>query len=70
MATITIPKNLMKDDLILISRKELARLLDMTKKNKSKSSKEIDQLAFEAKAHKNIVGPFSNTRDLFKSLKI
>ncbi|OGI57542.1 hypothetical protein A2906_02045 [Candidatus Nomurabacteria bacterium RIFCSPLOWO2_01_FULL_37_25] len=69
MTTITIPKSLIKDDLIIISRRELGRLLAMTQKNKS-SSKSLSQLAFEAKAGKNIVGPFSTTRDLFKSLGI
>lgn len=70
MTTITIPKNSINDDLIIISRKELARLLDLSCKNKNKSSKKIEQLAFEVKAHKNIVGPFSNARDLFKSLNL
>ena len=69
MTTITIPKNSIKDDLIIISRKELGRLLSLTQKNKS-MPKNLSQLAFEAKAGKNIVGPFSNISDLFKSLEI
>ena len=70
MTTITIPKNSIKDDLIIISRKELARLLGLTYQSKFKNVKNTEQLAFEAKAHQNIVGPFFNTKDLFKSLHI
>jgi hypothetical protein len=69
MIPITIPKSLIKDDLIIISRKELGRLLTMTQQNKS-SSKSLSQLAFEAKVRKNVIGPFSSTHDLFKSLGI
>ncbi|MEK7128670.1 MAG: hypothetical protein AAB933_03890 [Patescibacteria group bacterium] len=69
MTTITIPKNLIKDDLIIISRKELGRLLSLSQKNKF-TTKTLSQLAFEAKAGKNIMGPFLSTGDLFKSLGI
>lgn len=66
MTTLTILKDSIKDDLIIISRKELARLLALSKNDK----RSVRQIAFEAKAHKDIVGPFSNTKDLFKSLNL
>ena len=70
MTTITIPKNSIKDDLIIISRNELERLLALAKKSKSVSGKKIEQLAIEANLGKNLAGPFLSTRDLFKSLGI
>jgi len=70
MTTITIPKKSITDDLIIISRRELARLLTFAQKEDSSNSKNLQTLALEAKARKNLVGPFSNTRDLFKSLHI
>jgi len=70
MTTITIPKNSITDDLIIISRKELGRLLTFAQKDDQSCNKSIRTLALEVKARKNLVGPFSNTRDLFKSLGI
>lgn len=70
MTTITISKNSITDDLIIISRKELGRLLTFAQKDDQPYNKNVRTLALEAKARKNLIGPFSNTRDLFKSLGI
>ena len=70
MTTITIPKKSITDDLIIISRKELGRLLAFVQKDSKTGDKNLHTLALEAKARKTVVGPFSNTRDLFKSLSI
>jgi len=70
MTSITIPKKSITDDLIIISRKELGRLLAFVQKDSQSGSKNLHTLALEAKARKNIIGPFSSTRDLFKSLGI
>jgi len=72
MTTITISKKTITDDLIIISRKELGRLLSFAQKdsNSESKSKSIETLALEAKTKKNIIGPFTNTRELFKSLGI
>lgn len=70
MTTITIPKKSITDDLIIIPRKELARLLTFAQKDDSSNGKNLKTVALEAKARKNLVGPFLNTRDLFKSLNI
>ncbi|OGI63384.1 hypothetical protein A2914_00065 [Candidatus Nomurabacteria bacterium RIFCSPLOWO2_01_FULL_41_21] len=70
MNTITIPMKNIKDDLIIMPRSELARLLALSKKSGVKTVKSLPELAFEARARKNIVGPFKNTKDLFRSLGI
>ena len=70
MTTITISKKSITDDLIIISRKELGRLLSFAQKDSNSKSKSIETLALEAKVKKNIAGPFSNTRELFNSLSI
>jgi hypothetical protein len=70
MTTITIPKKSITDDLIIISRKELGRLLSFAKKESNSNNKNLQTLALEARARKNLVGPFSNTRELFNSLSI
>jgi len=72
MTTITISKKSITDDLIIISRKELGRLLSFAQKdsNLKSKSKSIETLALEAKTKKNIIGPFTSTRELFKSLSI
>ena len=72
MTTITISKKSITDDLIIISRKELGRLLSFAQKDSDRDSKSksIETLALEAKTNKNITGPFTNTRELFKSLSI
>ncbi len=70
MTTITIPKKLITDDLIIISRKELGRLLTFVQKDNLSNSKSLRTLALEVKARKNLAGPFSNTKELFKSLGI
>ena len=70
MPTITIPHNSIKDDLIIIPRKELGRLLSLANKSSKTELETIQSLAFESKARKNTSGPFSKTKDLFKSLDI
>ncbi|MFA6392815.1 MAG: hypothetical protein WCW54_01890 [Candidatus Paceibacterota bacterium] len=70
MTTITIPKKSITDDLIIISRKELGRLLSFAQKENNNKQKSLEVLALEAKSRKNLVGPFSNTRELFNSLNI
>jgi len=65
-----IPKKSIKDDLIIISRKELGRLLTFAKKEGKTVNKSLQFLALEAKARKNLTGPFSTTKKLFKSLDI
>jgi len=70
MTTITILKKSITDDLIIISRKELGRLLAFAQKKDNLNGKNLRTLALEAKARRNLVGPFSNTRELFNSLSI
>ncbi|MEI6627680.1 MAG: hypothetical protein WCL61_03730 [bacterium] len=70
MTTITILKKSITDDLIIISRKELGRLLSFAQKQNNSNNKNLQTLALEARARKNLVGPFSNTRELFNSLSI
>jgi hypothetical protein len=70
MTTITIPKKSITDDLIIISRAELGRLLVFAQKDSKTQNTSLQTLALEAKARKNLVGPFLNTRNLFKSLGI
>jgi len=70
MTTITIPKKSITDDLIIISRKELGRLLSFAQKSDNANNKSLRTLALEAKARKNLIGPFSSTRELFNSLNI
>jgi hypothetical protein len=70
MTTITIPKKSITDDLIIISRTELGRLLVFAQKDSKTQNTSLQTLALETKARKNLVGPFLNTRNLFKSLGI
>jgi len=70
MTTITIPKKSIKDDLIIISRNELGRLLSIAQHVPKTDMEDLIQRALEAKAGKNVVGPFSSAKDFFKSLGI
>lgn len=70
MTTITILKKSIKDDLIIISRKDLRDLLSVARKSTKTDKGDLIIRAIEAKAGKNISAPFSNTKDLFASLGI
>ncbi len=70
MATITIPQKLIKnDDLIIIPRKEYEKLFRASKKQKyTQLDQNLDEAIAEYKAGK-FFGPFTNTKDLIKSLQ-
>ncbi len=70
MNTITISKKSINDDLIIISRKDLRGLLNVANKKSKTRKEELQLLSLEAKAGKHVVGPFLNTKDLYKSLGI
>ena len=68
--SVTISKKSINDDLIIISRKELNKLLLMAKKSTHSITDDIQKLALEVKSGKNVVGPFITTKDLFESLDL
>lgn len=72
MNTITIPKNLIKnDDLVIIPRKEYEEFLRLASKKKriyTQFDKDLDETIKEYKAGKYF-GPFDNAKDFIKSLK-
>ena len=70
MATITIPQKLIKnDDLIIIPRKEYEKLFRVFKKKTyTQLDRNLDEAILEVKQGK-IIGPFTNTKDLIKSLR-
>lgn len=72
MTTITIPRDLIKkDDLVIIPRKEYEGLLRAAGRKKrvyTQLDKDLDEAIAEYKAGKYF-GPFDNVRDLMKSLK-
>lgn len=74
MPAITIPKNFIKkDDLVIIPRKEYEELLRAAAEKKKRAhatqlDKDLDESIAEYRAGKYF-GPFDNARDLMKSLK-
>lgn len=70
MATITIPQKLIKnDDLIIIPRKEYEKLFRISKKKTyTQLDRNLDEAILEVKQGK-IIGPFTNAKDLVKSLR-
>ncbi|MEK7505028.1 MAG: hypothetical protein AAB589_01985 [Patescibacteria group bacterium] len=73
IATLTIPKKLAKaGDLILISREEYEGLLREKKSSEVKPSKLLDvglRQAIKEYREGKAIGPFSNARDLIRSLR-
>lgn len=75
MSPITIPKNLAKnDDLVVIPRKEYEELLKTAKKSADhkKHKQELDQAlaeAMEEVRQGKVYGPFSSTEELMRSLE-
>ena len=69
MATITIPKKLIKnDDLIVIPRRDYEKLLRFLKKRVYTSfDRDLDEAIAEVKAGE-IIGPFKNAKELIKFL--
>lgn len=70
MATITIPKNLIKnDDLVIISRKKYEEFLYISKKRTyTELDWGLDKAIVEVRRGK-IIGPFDNADDCIKSLQ-
>lgn len=72
MNVITIPKNLIKnDDLVLIPRKEYERFLRIAKVKKQPYSRLDRDLSEAIKEYREgkATGPFSSAKDLIKSLR-
>lgn len=69
MTTITIPRNLIKDDLIIVPRKEYEMVLRLAKKKTvTKFNQELDKIIKDVRQGK-IVGPFGSVKSLIKSLE-
>jgi len=70
MVVITIPKNLIKnDDLIIIPRREYEKFLRISKKKISTQlDRDLDKAIEEVKAGV-IIGPFQSAKALVKSLQ-
>lgn len=70
MSTITIPKRLIKDDLIVISRKEYERILHLARKKYPHFDfdKDLDR-AIEGVRQGKVIGPFSSVKSLRVSLE-
>lgn len=69
MSPITISKKLIKnDDLVIIPRKEYDALIRVVRKQIQPLDKELAKALEEVEEGKTI-GPFSNVKDLLKSLE-
>ena len=68
MTTITIPKKLIKDDLIIISRKEYERILYLARKKYPQLDRDLDKAIEEVRQGK-VIGPFSSIKSLRASLE-
>jgi RNase P protein component len=70
MNTITIPKNLIKnDDLVIVPRKTYEGLLRASQKNTEKRlPKDLEEALQEVRDGK-VIGPFYSVKDLKKSLE-
>ncbi|MEK7087575.1 MAG: hypothetical protein AAB958_02655 [Patescibacteria group bacterium] len=68
MNIITIPKKLVKEDLIIISRKEYEQILGLLKKKYIKFDRDLDKMIEEIRQGKTI-GPFSSVKLLRISLE-
>lgn len=68
MNTITIPKKLIKDDLIIVSRKEYERILHLVRKKYPQLDKDLDKAIEEVRQGK-VIGPFSSVKSLRVSLE-
>ena len=68
MNTITIPKELIKDDLIIISRKEYERILRLLRKKYTNFDRDLDKAIEEVRRGKTI-GPFGSVKPLRISLE-
>lgn len=68
MTTITIPKKLIKDDLIIISRKEYERVLSLARKKYPQFDRDLDR-AIEGVRQGKIIGPFNSIKSLRSSLE-
>ena len=68
MNIITIPKKLVKEDLIIISRKEYEQILGLLKKKYIKFDRDLDKMIEEVRQGKTI-GPFSSVKLLRISLE-
>ena len=68
MNIITIPKKLVKEDLIIISRKEYEQILGLLKKKYIKFDRDLDKMIEEVRQGKTI-GPFSSVKSLRISLE-
>ncbi len=68
MTTITIPKKLIKDDLIIISRKEYEQILHLARKKYPQLDRDLDKAIEEVRQGK-VVGPFGSIKSLRISLE-
>ena len=69
MTTITIPKKLIKDDLVIISRKEYEKVLRLAKKRgNTEFDQELDKIIKEVRRGK-IIGSFDSVKSLKNSLE-
>ena len=69
MNTITIPKNLIKnDDLVILPRKEYEKVLRLARKKYTQLDRDIDESIVEYKAGK-FFGPFVSVKEFKKSLE-
>lgn len=69
MTTITIPKNLIKDDFVIVPRKEYEMVLRLAKKRAITGlDQELDKIIEEVRKGK-VIGPFSSVKSLIKSLE-
>jgi hypothetical protein len=69
MATITIPKNLIKEDLVIIPRREWDRVLRIARKEGySEFDQNLNKIIKEVKEGK-VIGPFSSVKSLKNSLE-
>ena len=68
MNTITIPKRLIKDDLIIISRKDYERILHLARKKYPQFDRDLDKAINEIRQGK-VIGPFGSVKSLRISLE-
>lgn len=68
MTTITIPKKLIKDDLIIISRKEYERVLNLARKKYPEFDRGLDK-AIEGVRQGKTIGSFDSIKSLKSSLE-
>jgi len=70
MRTISIPKTMAKEELLLLTRREYDQLLDTLKKLEKKAELDSDLMEAVKEAKKGkLVGPFNSVKNLKLSLE-